>query len=81
MSKVRSMDEHRSVSSWCVPLSISNLAASAALVGGSAFESRKPRDLGGCERRNCSIDFRALSARMFIVLMMSSRRDLCVACR
>lgn len=75
------MDEQRRVSSWWVPLSISNLAASAALVWEEdedeeeGLESRKPRDLGGWERRNCSIDFRALSARTFIVLMMSSRRD------
>lgn len=72
------MDEQRSVSSWCVPLSISNFAASAAVVAspaGEGFESRKPRDLGGWERRNCSIDFRADSARMFMVLIMSSRRD------
>ena len=72
------MDEQSSVSSWCVPLSISNFAASAALVvspEGEGVESRKPRDLGGGEWRNCSIDFRADSARMFIVLMMSSRRD------
>lgn len=78
MSKVRSMEEQRSVSSWCVPLSISNFAASAAVVAspeGEGFASRKPRDLGGWERRNCSIDLRADSARMFIVLMMSSRRD------
>ena len=77
MSKVRSMEEQRRVSSWWVPLSISNLAASVAVVGveEEGLESRKPRDFGGWERRNCSIDFRALSARMLIVLMMSSRRD------
>lgn len=76
MSNVRSMEEQRSVSSWWVPLSISNFAASAAVVGGlEDLVSRKPRDFGGWERRNCSIDFKALSARMLIVLMMSSRRD------
>lgn len=52
MSKAWSMAEQRRVSSWCVPLSISNFAASAAVVVGAAeeedgLESRNPRDFGG----------------------------------
>lgn len=87
MSKFLSMDALSSVSSWCVPCSISRLAASSGLCccdGGSLgsapgaprfLEGPKPRFCAGSLVRAVSTAARARSARTLTALMMSSRRD------
>lgn len=88
MSKFLSMEALSSVSSWWVPVSISSLAASSGVRGASAGVEDfvvglevKPRLWGGRERRTCSTESRARSARTLTVLIMSSRRDLAVSLR
>ena len=87
MSKFLSMDALSSVSSWCVPCSISRLAAASGLCCcdegslGSApgaprfLEGPKPRFCAGSLVRAFSTAPRARSARTLTALMMSSRRD------
>lgn len=62
-----------------MPFSISSFAASSGDKEGSGCDLEvlavKPRFWGGRERRTCSTESRARSARTLTVLMMSSRRD------
>lgn len=90
MSKLRSMLAHSSVSSWWVPFSISCRCASSAVAamggggGGARFDfaggggggcwSRKPRLAGLVPSRAFSTPLSACSARMLMLLIISSRR-------
>lgn len=82
MSKFLSIDELSSVSSWCVPCSISRFAAPSAGGGGCSLPSSrarflelKPRFLAGMEVRRSSTESMARPARTLTALMMSSRSD------
>ncbi len=90
MSKFLSIDALSSVSSWCVPFSISRLAASSAGSGASVlllpppssrarFFELKHRLLAGRETRRLSTESTARPARTLTALMMSSRSDCVVA--
>ena len=75
------MEALSSVSSWCVPFSISSLAASSGEGAPSSsrpfgFFEEKPSFCGGMERRRRSTESMARSERTLTVLMMSSRRAL-----